>query len=264
MKYGLISANHGNIGDDIQSLAAERFLPQVDYEIDRERFWEFEAPDPVKVICNGWWAHNTSCWPPPECVDPLLISMHLDPMVRGLFIGPDVVTRYKHPFGARDEDTLKFLQAAKVPAYLSYCLTLTFDQYAGEKTDDIVCVDVDPKFVKHLGRPVKFFTHYRTSFTAFAGPQRRQLAKDLLKEYAKAAFVITNRLHCALPCIALGTPVIVVAPPGGLTRFSGYQNLLTICTQNQLSSINLEMVSCPEFDTIKQRLITTCTEFISN
>lgn len=264
MKYGLISANYGNIGDDMQSLAAERFLPQVDYEIDRERFWEFEAPEPVKVICNGWWAHNTACWPPAECVEPLLISMHLDPMVRGLFIGPGVVSRYKRPFGARDEDTLAFLQAAKVSSYLSYCLTLTFDQYTGPRTDDIICVDIDPKFVRHLGRPTKFVTHHQPALMAYPAFERRRRAKTLLAEYAKAALVVTSRLHCALPCLALGTPVVVLPPPHGAARFSGYQKLLTIQTPEQLSTLSLDVVPVPAIDIIRQQLIATCAEFISN
>ena len=36
------------------------------------------------------------------------------------------------------------------------------------------------------------------------------MAEDLLHKYAKAKLVITSRIHCALPCLALGTPVIFV------------------------------------------------------
>lgn len=35
-------------------------------------------------------------------------------------------------------------------------------------------------------------------------------ADSLLREYAKAKFVITSRIHCALPCLAIGTPVLYV------------------------------------------------------
>lgn len=34
-------------------------------------------------------------------------------------------------------------------------------------------------------------------------------AEDLLRRYASAPFVITSRLHCALPCLAMGVPVVV-------------------------------------------------------
>ena len=35
-------------------------------------------------------------------------------------------------------------------------------------------------------------------------------ADELLKEYASAKMVITTRIHCALPCLAMNTPVVFV------------------------------------------------------
>lgn len=35
-----------------------------------------------------------------------------------------------------------------------------------------------------------------------------QCADELLKKYAKAEMVVTSRIHCALPCTGMGTPVI--------------------------------------------------------
>ena len=37
------------------------------------------------------------------------------------------------------------------------------------------------------------------------------LADQLLKKYAQAAFVITSRIHCALPCLGMQTPVLFVS-----------------------------------------------------
>src|SRR5699024_11247334 len=37
---------------------------------------------------------------------------------------------------------------------------------------------------------------------------RFELAEQTLRKYAEAKLVITSRIHCALPCLALGTPVI--------------------------------------------------------
>lgn len=36
------------------------------------------------------------------------------------------------------------------------------------------------------------------------------LAESLLEKYANAKFVVTSRIHCALPCLALDTPVLYV------------------------------------------------------
>ena len=45
-------------------------------------------------------------------------------------------------------------------------------------------------------------------------------AQALLNHYQSAACVITSRLHCALPCLALGTPVFVVDAFKDQTRYS--------------------------------------------
>lgn len=38
--------------------------------------------------------------------------------------------------------------------------------------------------------------------------EKFEYADSCLKKYAKAKLVITSRIHCALPCLAMGTPVI--------------------------------------------------------
>ena len=40
--------------------------------------------------------------------------------------------------------------------------------------------------------------------------QKFEMAEAILHKYARAKLVITSRIHCALPCLALGTPVIFV------------------------------------------------------
>lgn len=39
---------------------------------------------------------------------------------------------------------------------------------------------------------------------------RLNVAEELIKKYATAKFVITSRIHCALPCIGMETPVIFI------------------------------------------------------
>ncbi len=41
---------------------------------------------------------------------------------------------------------------------------------------------------------------------------RLQYASDLLDRYARASLVITPRIHCGFPCLALKTPVILLQP----------------------------------------------------
>lgn len=60
-------------------------------------------------------------------------------------------------------------------------------------------------------------------------------AKDLIRRYARAKYVITSRIHCALPCLGVETPVIFVtsdALDNGMIRnagrFGGLLDLLNV------------------------------------
>lgn len=74
------------------------------------------------------------------------------------------------------------------------------------------------------------------------------IADSLLKEYARARCVITSRIHCALPCLALGTPVIFInsfEDESNLSRLNGLTDLfhvvnLNIKTGSYSSNFSLE------------------------
>ena len=58
MKFGVVIHKPTmNLGDDIQTYAAAKLLPHVDYQIDREYISDFksENDEPVAVIMNAWW-----------------------------------------------------------------------------------------------------------------------------------------------------------------------------------------------------------------
>ena len=78
-KYGIILYKDTvNLGDDIQTYAAYKLLPKVDYEIDREEISYFipQKTEKVKVIMNGWFNHDKTKFLIPPYIDPLYISMH--------------------------------------------------------------------------------------------------------------------------------------------------------------------------------------------
>ena len=65
-KYALLKYNTDNIGDEIQSLAAKRFLPQVDYYLDRDNLNSFvpvSDNEDIKLIMNGWYSHKPQNFP---------------------------------------------------------------------------------------------------------------------------------------------------------------------------------------------------------
>lgn len=99
MKYGLIYYKEtDNIGDDVQTYVVKRFLPHVDYYIDRESLNCFipEEKEYVSVIMNGWFLYNKLAWPPSLYINPLLISIHFTSLEK-----IDVGEEYLKGFGRR-------------------------------------------------------------------------------------------------------------------------------------------------------------------
>lgn len=238
--YGVLKYSSQNIGDEIQSIAAMRFLPKIDYYCHRERLDQFHLPKEqegkkVKLIMNAWWMWDPSHFPPSKDIDPLLISMHLFQKYYDKFERPEFLDylRQHGPVGCRDMATKQYLDSHDVPTYFSGCLTTTLQgnpEYRKKKGNDyILCVDLPERLVKEIkkrtDRPV--YSVSRMLSVAFSAVDRMELARIMLALYHNAYCVVTPRLHVALPSTAFGTPVCLInvgknAPRRG--RFEGMEH----------------------------------------
>jgi hypothetical protein len=251
VKYALLSyRNTGNLGDEIQSIAARQFLPRVDQLVDRDFLTE-ATPQPGErfgLVLNGWFTHRPENWPPPKQFIPLPISMHLANSThitsrlrvsaQDVILDEHLVSYLRHwgPVGARDLRTLEQLEAAGVPAYFSGCLTLTLRRDpAVDRRDEIVLIDVPSEVVQLVRastrRDVVIVTHGEPGMGDPA--QRFRRAESLLVRYQNAHCVITSRLHAALPCLGYDTPVLLVCPEADM-RFDGLNQLVRSCSESEL------------------------------
>ena len=130
MKHGLmyylsLGGNNKNIGDYIQSIAADQFMHATEL-VEREHLHEYRG-EKMKVILNGWFMHYPENFSPSEDIVPLFISFHLRPRMADLLLTPATVAYMKAhgPVGCRDKTTVALLEKKGVPAYFSSCLTLT-------------------------------------------------------------------------------------------------------------------------------------------
>lgn len=227
MNYGLLVFKEtDNIGDDIQTYAAERFLPRIDCLIDRESTHIF-CPDEgeaqvTAVIMNAWFMYHKYNWPPSPFILPYFTAVHVSE--HDFYqIGEDFFTEHNvayfqkyAPVGCRDRHTLNMFEMRNIKAYFSGCLTLTLDKQPNiVKKDRIYLVDVDDEIRKKtesFGLPYEILTatHDMQPHAQFDWNIRREAVQKLLAEYQSARLVVTTRLHCALPCLALGTNVILI------------------------------------------------------
>ena len=201
------------------------------------------------------------------------------------------------PIGCRDYKTVKMLQEKGINAYFSYCLTSTLDiKYKSTKIRKGVYI-VDPLYSQDFGIIKKFnlkklifsppfkklfklkdvifpkskiedfipkdvilnsekIEHYINGETDHNALM--SLAKNLLNKYASAKLVITSRIHCAIPCLSLGTPVLFILKGlrdenQHMSRFRGildHMNILTLQNKQELNTLFGKKMNCYHPDEI--------------
>ncbi len=228
MKYGIVAySNSINMGDEVQSLAAKRLLPSVDYYIDRSDINKRVSDEEILLICNGWFTGAPSNWPPAENIIPLFISFHVTNSNKSKKLIPSAKLKDYYskfgPVGCRDLLTLELFRTAGIEAYYSGDLTLTLENEFSERTDDILLVDplrhnytaeYRNEIIKQIvpGKyldAVKIIKQRRSNID-ISNEERFNDAEKLIEQYSRAKLVVTSRIHCALPCLALGTPVYFI------------------------------------------------------
>jgi hypothetical protein len=254
-RFALLSYATNNLGDEIQSIAARQFLPSVDLLVERDS-WAPSSPNPVgthKLIMNGWFTHSPEKWPPPGFLQPLLTSMHITrekflpttlvPAAEALSSAENIAYLRKHgPVGGRDEWTVSYLRSNGVEAYFSGCVTLTLGDGLDRRRGDYVCaVDLPALISEKLSHQAKTsivkLSHRDPSGGSFQ--ERSMRAERLLSLYAHAKYVVTTRLHCAMPCLAFGTPVLFITAASDRYRFSGLVELMRHCTADAFLAGNV-------------------------
>lgn len=290
--FSYISHSTINIGDDIQSIAAKRFLPKNAVAVDREFISEFTHDSKVKTVISGWFMHQKGTywdlsiplpeksWPPSTYINPFFISIHFTGTFSPTVFSEENIEYLKMhgPIGARDLYTLDELQKRDIPSYFSGCLTLTLENECKERNDFIYLVDLDEQSIEYIksktSSPVVVLTHGRSLLQLLSVEHRLKYAEQLLDLYRKGKCVVTTRLHAAMPCLAFKTPVLMLSSnnkQGGIDhRFVGLIEHTLHCSKEEL--LNGEMDY--DFDNppknpetylpIRETLIKTMTDWVQN
>lgn len=103
--------------------------------------------------------------------------------------------------------------------------------------------------------------------------EKLDYAESLLKKYASAKIVVTSRIHCALPCLALETPVLFTtgsqildeSPTYSTGRFDGLIELFNVACIKGLKIVDAPVFPVKNKDAWKplaQKLQRQCEEFM--
>lgn len=251
MRYGVIwHPTSRNLGDDLQTLAASRLLPRVDVTLDGERLDEPPLPpgEDIITLLSGNVMRSRFHWPPHASLRPVCLGLHVSredvwgsrlDALEGL--GLDYLRR-RGPVGCRDEATAALLSGLHVDSYVSCCLTLTLERPAAVERRQryICCVDMPEKAVESLRRYEKAehmdiceMSHTLPPEAAQETYQERMArAEETLRMYAGASWVVTRRLHCALACLAMEVPVLLLYNSGyeDTRRFSPMDGFFSVAS----------------------------------
>jgi hypothetical protein len=279
IKYGLITnvmtfghltaGSRSNLGDDIQTHAVEHLYASMGIaaeQIVRLNRYEFHDYDGrhgylVMPMCGYFTLGNAQ--------SPLPLSPWIIPVYFSFGLSSDVDEpadlehfRCHQPIGTRDERVMKMFRERGISAFTSGCITITFPRRErAPEHGKVFLVDVPEEVLAHvpahLRERVEQLTHIHP-FQRIPSDQQEAdrldaLARELCRRYAQeGALVVTSRLHCAAPCIAMGIPTIVVALSVS-DRFAWLDRYVKIHTPQTFADIDWNP-RCPDIEDAKQMI----------
>ena len=197
MKLVKYSEKNANIGDAMQTIALMDFIEKK-YDIKMSNFEDRSQMTENDMIINGWHRHQKEKLPN----NALYIGLHSDRNMMKNITKNTLI-------GCRDKFTMS--EVKKLPHLKSIftgCSTCTIPIYDGPRK----------------GKAVYMHEDKETGIIPF--DKQIIIARNLIDELKTKELVTTNRLHIALPCIALGTPVKILKREFQPERFSILENNL--------------------------------------
>lgn len=274
--FASLSVSTENLGDHVQILAADALLDRFGFfpgpRFDRD-FELATAPglDGERVVLmHGWFKRDSDEWPPHPALVPIFLGFHIR-----LFQSPSLLSekslayfRAHQPIGCRDRHTAELLGAHDVETFVSHCLSLSLPRRLPSKAQtEIFVVSRDERLAAALSATLGPFTsilHY-SGDTDFE--RNMQRARQLLQMYRdRARLLVTSLLHCALPALAMGIPVVMIFPintPEGHAsdreRFSSLSDIIPIWRFDQIGEIDWSAAP-PDVGAIKLAIVDRLVE----
>ena len=208
-----------NVGDYFQTFAIDYIYANMGIahseiiNIDRHAL-ESYVGEAVTLPLNAWFGYREDTCRFSKNIKPVFIGYHnLDKNV-------NIEMSQYGMIGCRDEATYQVLSRAGIHAYISGCMTVLFPKRdLTPQKEKIFLVDLPQSVMKIIPGEIKekaeLISHeIRIDENADDAHEQRRLeakAREILIRYREeATLVITSRLHAALPCMAMGIPVILL------------------------------------------------------
>lgn len=250
-----------NLGDNMQIVAIDHIYTQMGIDLKdvvyidtnelatyRGEYVILPVTMPLVDYREGGIAGRFSPYIIPVFLGLTMVKETLDPVE---------VAYYKkyEPIGCRDERTLNTLRKYQIRCYLHGCITVTLPRReSDENAKDVFIVDVHPKMQElipdYLRKDAKIRTHLRTDVQ---GEAKLETIRQYQEYKDNARLVITSLLHCSVPCMAAGIPVILLKDAVSY-RMSWLEKLLPVYSGEKLNDINWEPAAA-ELESHKEKVL---------
>ncbi|WP_405325929.1 polysaccharide pyruvyl transferase family protein [Leeuwenhoekiella sp. LLG6367-2.1] len=265
MNYYIVEGEiRNNIGDVLQGMVAEPFLPEPKKAVNRENLSSLPKTEPAFMIGNGWYMHHFESFPPPKNIIPFYLSVHIadSAMLRI----ERIRNHFKEhaPIGCRDQKTLKLFLGWGIPAYYSGCLTTTTcarKAINNSNNGEVLLVDnVDHPVPDAVVEKLEQLTNSKLirvshdpeqtegSFEDYVKAGKDQMER-LLERYCDAKLIFTTKIHCTLPCLGMGANVVLIHPNPNDPRLETVNEFME--TVSYESILKMSSFKRPKVDYVK-------------
>lgn len=178
--------------------------------------------------------------------------------------------RQFEPIGCRDIHTFNELISADIDAYYAGCLTLAFPRNTSKTTNKkVFIIDVPSAVVNKIPKRIMQTAEFGTQIFYDNDCMEEHGVREIYQRYFdEASLVITSRIHCAMPCIAAGIPVVFICDALSF-RYTVLQNLIPIYTEDDVENIDwnpqpldLENQKKDMLEYAKQRVESTYNKYV--
>lgn len=151
------------------------------------------------------------------------------------------------PIGCRDYYTYQRVKQRGIPAYIAGCLTMTLPKRKDNDSSNkkVFLVDIPSRLKEYI--PNNLLTNMERDIVhhAFEVSEddfndlhfAKLTAERMFDRYRReAALIITSRLHCASPCLAMGIPVIIAKQYRGYT-FDWMEKFAPVFTEENYDKV---------------------------
>lgn len=195
-------------------------------------------------------------------LSPKIIPVYLGISIIHKTVAEGLRMKNFQPIGCRDFHTWEELTANGIEAYMSGCLTITWPKR--EKSDKqckIFIVDVSQNVCEKIPEYILKTAQKVSHINYLEECKGEEGARNIYKMYEEeAALVITSRIHCAQPCLAMGIPVIFICEISSF-RYDVIRHYIPVYSLETMDQIDWNP-SVPNLESHKKLLLKNAAERI--